>query len=266
MELSPPDLAELRHAKALLTADNLAVRISGLVGGQMNRGLDWLLHRLPAGARDGMESVAQDAARRALEQGYRTALATVDAGEGRAPRWAWLSRRLSSLWFDKAATAATGFAGGAAGLAGTALELPVTTAILLRAIAQIAAREGEDVRSDECRIECIKVLAFGAPAAGEDAGYWTVRLALSQAIGGYAGRTIGELMPRVIAQVLPRFGVNVTWKFAGQAVPLAGAATGALMNVAFTDHFQEKARGHFIVRRLERAYGEAAVREAYDAA
>lgn len=265
MELSPADVAELRHAKALLSENNLAVRISGLLGGQMNRGLDWLMRRLPAEARERMHEVAQDAARRALEQGYRAALGTVDADGAGATGWAWLDRRLSASWFDKAATAMTGFAGGAAGLAGTAVELPVTTAILLRAIAQIAAQEGEDVRSDECRIECIKVLAFGAPSAEEDAGYWTVRLALAQAIGGYAGRSVGELMPRVIAQVLPRFGVNVTWKFAGQAVPLAGAATGVLMNLAFTEHYQEKARGHFTVRRLEREYGEEAVRAAYEA-
>jgi hypothetical protein len=30
------------------------------------------------------------------------------------------------------------------------------------------------------------------------------------------------------------------------------------------DHFQALARGHFIVRRLERTYGKGTVRRAYD--
>ena len=35
------------------------------------------------------------------------------------------------------------------------------------------------------------------------------------------------------------------------------------MNYAFIDHFQEIARAHFVVRRLERRYGQATVRAAY---
>jgi hypothetical protein len=37
-----------------------------------------------------------------------------------------------------------------------------------------------------------------------------------------------------------------------------------MVNLAFTDHFQSKARGHFRVRRLERAHGRAAVQARYD--
>ena len=268
MDIPPHELADLARAAKLLESDNFAVRVSGLLGGRMNRGLDWLLGRLPREAREKTRALAQDAARRALEQGYRAALAGVDRDGSGLTRWPWLNRRMRSAWFDRAATAMTGMAGGAGGLAGTAMELPVTTAVMLRAIAQIAAEEGEDVSTPECRIECLKVLALGAesnPAgAAEESGYWTVRIAMSQAIGSYAGRSFGDLMPRVMAAVLPRFGVNVTWKFAGQAVPLAGAATGVLMNLAFTAHYQDKARGHFIIRRLERAHGQDAVRAAYD--
>jgi len=44
-----------------------------------------------------------------------------------------------------------------------------------------------------------------------------------------------------------------------------GAASGALINMLFINHYQEMARGHFTVRRLERIYGEKAVRIAYEA-
>ncbi|MGA8056550.1 MAG: hypothetical protein WCA12_22260, partial [Burkholderiales bacterium] len=39
--------------------------------------------------------------------------------------------------------------------------------------------------------------------------------------------------------------------------------TGALVNVAFMQHFDDVARGHFIVRRFERRYGSQAIRAAY---
>jgi hypothetical protein len=47
-------------------------------------------------------------------------------------------------------------------------------------------------------------------------------------------------------------------------VPIIGALGGAAVNYAFIDHFQEIARAHFTVRRLERRYGKDAVRAAYD--
>jgi hypothetical protein len=36
------------------------------------------------------------------------------------------------------------------------------------------------------------------------------------------------------------------------------------VNYAFIDHFQEIARAHFTIRRLELRYGRYAVRTAYD--
>ncbi|MBW2614674.1 MAG: EcsC family protein, partial [Deltaproteobacteria bacterium] len=51
---------------------------------------------------------------------------------------------------------------------------------------------------------------------------------------------------------------------AAQAVPIIGAAGGALINTIFIDHFQDMARGHFIVRRLERVYGTDEVQRQYE--
>jgi hypothetical protein len=47
-------------------------------------------------------------------------------------------------------------------------------------------------------------------------------------------------------------------------VPVIGAAGGALINTLFIGHYQDMARGHFIVRRLEKTYGTEPVRAAYD--
>jgi len=53
-------------------------------------------------------------------------------------------------------------------------------------------------------------------------------------------------------------------KIVAQGVPIIGALGGATINVLFIDHFQDMARGHFIVRRLERSYGEDEVRAKYE--
>jgi len=69
---------------------------------------------------------------------------------------------------------------------------------------------------------------------------------------------------RLLAQIASRFGLVVSQKVAAQAIPVLGAIGGAAVNAAFVDHFQTLARGHFIVRRLERTYGKGTVRRAYN--
>jgi hypothetical protein len=64
--------------------------------------------------------------------------------------------------------------------------------------------------------------------------------------------------------VASRFGITVSEKLAAQAVPIVGAVGGALINSLFLDHFQGMARGHFIIRRLERTYGPELVKQEYD--
>jgi hypothetical protein len=69
---------------------------------------------------------------------------------------------------------------------------------------------------------------------------------------------------RLIATIAARFNVQVSRKAAATAVPIIGAATGAIINTLSIDHFQNISRGHFCVRRLERIHGKAGERAAYD--
>ena len=50
---------------------------------------------------------------------------------------------------------------------------------------------------------------------------------------------------------------------AGLTPELVAALGGAAINTVFMNHFQAMARGHFVVRRLERHYGKDVVRDAY---
>jgi hypothetical protein len=91
---------------------------------------------------------------------------------------------------------------------------------------------------------------------------------LAQAMAGEMGRhglakEGAPALVRLITLIAEHYSINVTEKAAAQLVPLIGAIGGAAINAIFIDHFQSVARGHFAVRRLERKYGEAPVRERY---
>jgi hypothetical protein len=50
---------------------------------------------------------------------------------------------------------------------------------------------------------------------------------------------------------------------AAKAIPVLGAVSGAGVNYVFMDHFQDIARGHFTITRLEKKYGRALVEKVY---
>jgi hypothetical protein len=173
-----------------------------------------------------------------------------------------------------ALAAASGAVGGALGLATLPVELPISTTLMLRAIAEIARSEGEDLADPEAALACVQVFALGGRSDADnlaESGYFAVRSALAKSVTEAARfvteRGVAEGAPallRLAAQIASRFGVVVSQKVAAQAVPVVGAIGGAAVNAAFMSHFQALARGHFTVRRLERAYGRAPVQLAYD--
>jgi hypothetical protein len=78
--------------------------------------------------------------------------------------------------------------------------------------------------------------------------------------------TISQSLTKFVDQIALRFSPVVTEKLAAQTAPFAGAGAGALFNYVFINHYQNMARGHFIVRRLERKYGPDIVMQAYEKA
>lgn len=254
--LSSAELDELLFAVRCLEGESFASRATRLIGRQVSA----FGRALPAPARKAIVGVTE----RALRVALRFALRTIDKD----------SSPNAARGLHKAAAAASGALGGAFGFASMAVELPVSTTILLRSIAQIAREEGEDMRRPEAALACIEVFAIGGDTEGEAAiegGYFAARGALAQSVSegarflahrGLAHET-APAMVRLIAQIAARFGVVVSEKLAAQAVPVLGAIGGAALNVAFAEHFQTVARGHFIVRRLERAHGGEAVQFEY---
>ena len=254
MTLSDEDQGALRYAKALLENPGLAAKITGLIGMPIEKALQLLPGK--------WAQVVNEATRKSLETALQAALLTID-DKPQANSWEFL---------HKLAVVATGAGGGALGLLGLPFELPLSTTIMLRSIADIARSEGERLRTPDAKLACLEVFALGGPSKIDDASesaYFLMRAALaksvSEAAGYIAQRGLVEegapAIVRLIAQLATRFGVNVSEKVAAQAVPVIGAAGGVVVNVLFIDHFQEMARGHFIVRRLERTYDPQLVRE-----
>jgi hypothetical protein len=260
--LAAQDLADLREAVVLLEQDTFTETVLNTVGRFLSGGLETVTRYLPASFKTQSATLIEDMLAKAFDGVVRT----VDRDGGGLTGRRWLDKPLSSSWIDGASAILAGALGGVGGLATTAIELPVTTAFLMRGIAQIAVREGEDLRSDEGKLECLKVFALGGSSRSDDgveAGYYSVRLAVADAVPKLAHVTLREILPRLLGRVAERFSVPVTTKMGAQAAPGIGGAAGALINLAFVDHFQRKALGHFRVRRLERTYGEDAVRIAY---
>jgi EcsC protein family len=170
---------------------------------------------------------------------------------------------------------ASGAIGGAFGLTALTIELPISTAIMLRAIAAVALHEGEDLADPRTGLACLEVFALGAAAVkggGPEGDYFAVRAQLAPsaleiadlAIDKAAVRESAPVVVRFISQIAARFGLVVSQKLMAQAVAAVGALGGAAVNLAFIEHFQNLAQGHFVIRRLERLYGADVVRAEYD--
>jgi hypothetical protein len=262
--LTPEDLAGLREAVALLEHDSFTETVMNTVGKLIGGSIDRVARHLPDAFRTSGSAMLETV----LGKAFDRVVLTVDRDGRGLTGHAWLDKPLSSSWIDGASAILAGALGGVGGLATTAIELPVTTAFLMRAIAQIAVREGEDLRTDEGKLECLKVFAFGGRSPTDDSvdtGYYSVRLAVAEAVPKLAQRALGDILPKLLARVAQRFSGPVAAKIGAQAAPGIGGAAGALINLAFVDHFERKALGHFRVRRLERTYGADAIHGLYEA-
>ncbi|MCB4456361.1 EcsC family protein [Leisingera sp. McT4-56] len=184
-----------------------------------------LLERLPAPVRAGLTGATETALRVAMKSASQSRRLVPDQKPG----------------VDRMVSAAMGAAGGAAGLPGALVELPATTAFLLRTIQSAAAAEGFDPEAESVTFDCIQVFAAAGPLAeddGADLGFISVRLGLP---GG---------LHKLIAQVAPKLGAVLGQKLAAQAVPIAGAMAGAAVNYVFAGYYREMAHVHFGLRRL----------------
>jgi EcsC protein family len=256
MRMLAEDVEQLRSAKYILENPGITAKLTNLVGSPIEKGLKLL----PGDWREKVGTATHDALMTAL----KGALLTMGPGSKAAsPRW------------HKFAAAMSGGIGGAFGLPALIVELPVSTTIMLRSIADIGRSHGEVLSTARSQIACLEVFALGGPSENDDSsesGYFAVRSALARAVTEaskyLAEKTVAEegapALVRLIATIAARFQVQVSEKAAAMAVPLLGAIGGGGINLLFIDHFQDMSRGHFVVRKLERKYDQLLVRDIYE--
>jgi EcsC protein family len=253
---SPSHRQALQRAVRRLEHQDFAGRLADYAGQPVTRAL----RLMPKPASDRLNKAVEIAILNCLNLAIRS----IKPQSKRPP-----ARRASSVL--------AGFTGGVSGFFGIpalALELPVTTTLMLRAIADIARHHGEDLSNLEARLACLEVFALGAPKSARPAhlGYYASRaflgrmtadasaLLLERGVANVSAPVVGGL----VAEIAARYGVVVSERAAASALPVLGAIGGATVNVIFMNHFQRVAQGHFVVRRLERRYGHTVVRELYE--
>lgn len=262
------DLNELKAAKLLLENPGLAARMSDFIGGPIEKGLE----RLP----EGWTQKVNDATKAALMKAADAAVFTMDSKPGTDSSDKW----------HKVGAAISGGVGGFFGVAAIAVELPVSTTIMMRSVIDIARSHGENIQSEEAKMQCLQVFALGGRSKSDDgaeSGYYAVRSALagliSDAVKYTSSKVATETAQKMTAQttsaesipvlvklinvIAQRFGITVSEKVVAQAIPVIGAAGGAIINTMFIDHYQDMANGHFTIRKLERKYGRELVESKY---
>ena len=258
MELSEEDLQTLERAQRILEHPSLTARLSNMIGAPVEAGI----RTLPSPIQDIIVTVT----RKSVRAGLLAMIATLDPKDDR-PADPRMYRFITGL---------SGAAGGFFGLPALPIELPVSTLLILRSVAELARSQGEDLSRPEAQLACLEVLALGGRTKLDDAaeaGYYTTRIGLAQSIAA-AAQYIGQHgvahrlatpVAKLISRIAARFSLTVTEGMLAKAVPVVGAASGAAINAMFMSHFQETAWAHFSVRRLERKYGRPMVQRRYEA-
>jgi hypothetical protein len=254
--LQPPHQEALQRAVRDLENQDFAAQLADYAGKPIER----VMRLIPKAASRRLNRVVEKAVLNCL----KVAISSIEPRSKAPP-----ARRSASVL--------AGLSGGVSGFFGLAalpLELPVTTTLMLRSIADIARHHGEDLSTLDARLACIEVFALGAPQSGSraDFGYYASRALLGRltmqaseifierGTANLAAPAVGSL----VTEVATRFGLVVTERSAASALPVLGAVGGATVNLLFMNHFQRVAQGHFAIRRLEREYGSAVVRRLYD--
>lgn len=260
----------IRDAVRFLDRPSFLVRLANTLGKPM----ELAVRTLPAKQQQKIHRATQMALKKGL------VVVTKTMGEGpKAKSFARSNQRSRRVGRWHSATSfGLGTVGGFFGMLSLPVELPLTTAVILRSIASIADEFGMDLNDPQTQLECLYILSLGAPETKDDdamnSAYWSSRAAFSrladEAARFLASKTTHQLsqelerrsapiLMRFIAQVAARFEVVVSEKMMAEAVPIIGAIGGGMINAAFTDYFSEVARYHFGLRALEVKHGREAI-------
>jgi hypothetical protein len=256
--IPPLDLEDLRVAKRKLESPSLTVELAALIGQPLEAGIRMLPKRFSGQ----IQSITQAALLRAIDIAINSL--------GKKPKGGGGTHEAMHRWLS----VGSGAIGGAVGVWALPVEIPISTTLVLRSIADIARDEGHDLTRLDVRLACLEVFALGGATPHDnsaESSYWLIRASLGKAFAdaathlaqrGLATESAPALV-RLATTLASRFSVNLSAQVAAKAIPVVSAVSGATINLLFMQHFQEMARGHFIIKRLEDKYGTEVVKSVY---
>lgn len=158
--------------------------------------------------------------------------------------------------------AAEGFAAGATGLPGMAVDIPTLITLGLRTIHKIGLCYGFEAKSEEDIMFVYQVMsAAGANTVKEKVAAIAIIKDINVMIAKNTWKKLAEdaaankisraALVMTIKALAKRLGINITRRKALQAIPMIGGAVGAAMNTAFINDITWAARRSFQERWLE---------------
>lgn len=269
--ITPNDLEALKQAKSNMLNVSWAMRNVNKIGDTVDTGMTFVPEKVVV--------KLQSITKTALLKVIKANLLTIQKNKE--------FKKPSKLVYKSIVTssgALSGFFGATTGF-GTAIfasELTLTTKFLMRTIMDIARSEGEDIYTLEGQMACLEVFALGGESKDDDdleTSYYTTRIAINSAVNNVSAAgvkvgletlvkgasTLGSgVLSNFVSKIATRLSLLISEKFLAQALPIVGAIGGGGLNYVFVDHFQKMATSHFTIKRLERQYGEAEVKLAYE--
>lgn len=269
--ISPEDLEALRQAKSNMLNVSWAMRNVNKLGDTVETGMTFVPEKVLLKLQKITKSV--------LIKVIKANLLTIQKNK--------TFKKPSKVAYKSIVTgsgALSGFFGASTGF-GTAIfvsELTITTKFIMRTIMDIARSEGEDIYTLEGQMACLEVFALGGESKDDDdldTSYYTTRIAINSALNNVSTTSVkvgldtlikgasalgSGALSNFVSKIATRLSLLISEKFLAQALPIVGAVGGGSLNYIFVDHFQKMATSHFTIKRLERQYGEAEVKLAYD--
>ncbi len=274
--MNPEEINFIRDAVRFFEVPGAFTRVLSGLGSGVERALS----KLP----ESVKASALKASRKAIEASLTLAVKTIAPSAEKLEIFSIVEVSEKSRVSRNSHSAAAALSGGVGGVFGPlalAIELPVSTSLIMRSIASTASDYGFDLKDPAVLLECLFVFAIGGPSKtddGMDSSYISSRLAMASLLRNAASAMLGiptkqlllgvehksaPAVVRVVAAISEAFGVRVSQKFVAQLAPVIGVVGGAGINLAFANFFGQAAEYHFGIKRLESIYGADVVQAQY---
>lgn len=224
-------------AETYVRARSVLMSFMSTIGKFAERGID----KLPT---DWQETIVT-AVREALEWAAQVATTQMEDAPG---------REASDTLYKTIATL-TGIGSGAVGLPAIVAELPVSTGLMLRSIADIGRSLGASMSSPDFVATCIETFAYGGPLDEDD----------DADLAFFATRIGAPRVAAMITEVAARYVAAMTPRIMAMTVPVVGAVVGGGINLTYMQFYQSMARVLFTLLPIEKAHDRAQVRSCFAA-